>query len=127
MVKEGAIIAQSGKRIEVGVDLICVHGDHPNAVAMARAVRSRLEARGRQTRAFRAGAGMTGEPRYLPAGESALVVEFGQRIDEAVNDRVLALDEAVAAARLAGVIETVPTYRSLMIHFDPRQIVDARR
>ena len=64
---------------------------------------------------------MTGEPRYLPAGESALVVEFGQRIDEAVNDRVLALDEAVAAARLAGVIETVPTYRSLMIHFDPRR------
>jgi inhibitor of KinA len=64
---------------------------------------------------------MTGEPRYLPAGESALVVEFGERIDETVNDRVLALDEAVAAARLAGVIETVPTYRSLMIHFDPRR------
>ena len=60
-------------------------------------------------------------PRYLPAGESALVVECGDRIDEAIHDRVLALDEAVAAARLPGVIETVPTYRSLMIHFDPRR------
>jgi 5-oxoprolinase (ATP-hydrolysing) subunit A len=46
MVKEGAIIAQSGKRIAVGVDSICVHGDHPNAVAMARAVRNRLETAG---------------------------------------------------------------------------------
>ncbi len=61
-------------------------------------------------------------PRYLPAGESALAVEFGQTIDPAVHDRVLALDEALAAARLAGVRETVPTYRSLMIHFDPRRL-----
>jgi inhibitor of KinA len=77
---------------------------------------------------------MTGEttPRYLPAGEAALVVEFGDRIDEAINDRVLALDQAVVAAHPAGVIETVPTYRSLMIHFDPRRtstpaLIDAVR
>ena len=77
---------------------------------------------------------MTGEaaPRYLAAGEAALVVEFGERIDEAINDRVLALDQAVAAAQLAGVVETVPTYRSLMIHFDPRRtstpaLIDAVR
>lgn len=60
-------------------------------------------------------------PRYLPAGESALVVEFGQTIDPAVHDQVLALDAALAAAKVDGVIETVPTYRSLMIHFDPRR------
>ncbi len=58
-------------------------------------------------------------PRYLAAGESALVVEFGQSIDRTVHDRVLALDQAVAAAMIEGVLETVPTYRSLMIHFDP--------
>jgi len=61
-------------------------------------------------------------PRYLPAGESALVVEFGQTIDPAIHDQVLALDAALARARLDGVIETVPTYRSLMIHFDPRRL-----
>ncbi|HET6375406.1 MAG TPA: allophanate hydrolase subunit 1 [Methylocella sp.] len=61
-------------------------------------------------------------PRYLPAGESALTVEFGKGIDPGVHDRVLALDAAVAAAQLEGVIETVPTYRSLMIHFDPRRL-----
>jgi KipI family sensor histidine kinase inhibitor len=61
---------------------------------------------------------MTG-PRFLDAGETALVVEFGQRIDPALNARVLALDAALAQARLQGVVECVPTYRSLMIHYDP--------
>lgn len=46
MVEAGAVIAVSGKRAPVGVDSICVHGDTPNAVAMAKAVRGRLEAAG---------------------------------------------------------------------------------
>src|SRR5437660_1216326 len=58
-------------------------------------------------------------PRFLDAGEAALVVEFGSTVDPAINDRVLALDEAVAALAPPGVRETVPTYRSLMIHYDP--------
>ena len=57
--------------------------------------------------------------RVLPAGDTALVVEFGQEIDQALNARVLALARHLAAARLDGVTETVPTFRSLMIHFDP--------
>ncbi|HUI20585.1 MAG TPA: allophanate hydrolase subunit 1 [Methylocella sp.] len=61
-------------------------------------------------------------PRYLPAGESALTVEFGATIDPRIHDRVLALDAAVQQARIEGVTETVPTYRSLMIHFDPRRL-----
>lgn len=61
-------------------------------------------------------------PRYLPAGESALVVEFGDRIDPLIHDRVLALDAAVQLAKIEGVSETVPTYRSLMIHFDARRL-----
>jgi 5-oxoprolinase (ATP-hydrolysing) subunit A len=43
MVSEGAIITSSGKRFGVGIDSICVHGDSPSAVAMAKAVRARLE------------------------------------------------------------------------------------
>jgi KipI family sensor histidine kinase inhibitor len=65
---------------------------------------------------------MTAAPRYLPAGESALVVEYGATADPAFHDRVLALDAALAAHPIAGIRETVPTYRSLMVHFDPRQI-----
>ncbi len=62
---------------------------------------------------------MSGTPRYLPAGECALVVEYGATADPAFHDQVLALDVALAAHPVDGVLETVPTYRSLMIHFDP--------
>ena len=58
--------------------------------------------------------------RYLPAGESALVVEFGETADPVFNARVLALDAALRDAAIEGVREMVPTYRSLMVHFDPR-------
>jgi inhibitor of KinA len=58
-------------------------------------------------------------PRFLDAGEAALVVEFGTVVDPAIHDRVMAFDRAVAALGLSGVRETVPTYRSLMIHYDP--------
>ncbi|QEL22498.1 allophanate hydrolase subunit 1 [Bosea sp. F3-2] len=61
-------------------------------------------------------------PRFLDAGEAALVVEFGTSVDPAINDRVLALDAALASAAPAGVRELVPTYRSLMIHYDPLRL-----
>jgi inhibitor of KinA len=62
------------------------------------------------------------EPRFLDAGEAALVVQFGETVDPAINDRVLALDAALRADPPAGTREFVPTYRSLMIHYDPLQI-----
>lgn len=62
------------------------------------------------------------QPRYLSAGESALVVEFSRSIDPAAHAAVMALDAALAAQPITGVLETVPTYRSLMVHFDPRRL-----
>ena len=59
--------------------------------------------------------------RILNSGDTALVVEFGDRIDRAISDRVLALRARVDAARIAGVVETLPTFRSLMVHYDPLQ------
>ena len=64
-------------------------------------------------------------PRFLDSGETALVVEFGTEVEPAINDRVLALDDALVALRVPGVRETVPTYRSLMIHYDPL-VIDRR-
>lgn len=65
---------------------------------------------------------LTEMPRFLPAGECALVVEYGATIEPAIHDRVMALDAALAEAAIPGVIEAVPTYRSLMVHFDPLRI-----
>src|SRR5579863_2736688 len=64
-------------------------------------------------------------PRFLPAGEAAVSVEFGAAIDPDLNAKVRSLDAALAAAPIDGIIETVPTYRALMIHFDPRVISSA--
>ena len=61
-------------------------------------------------------------PRLLPSGDSAIVVEFARVIDDGANQRVLALDKALAAASVDGVTETVPTYRSLLVHYDPERI-----
>lgn len=61
-------------------------------------------------------------PRLLPSGDSAITVEFSRNIDDAANQRVLALDRTLARETIAGVTETVPTYRSLLVHYDPLQI-----
>jgi KipI family sensor histidine kinase inhibitor len=57
--------------------------------------------------------------RVLPAGDTAIVVELGETIDRRMSDAVLALARRLSKTRLDGVIETVPTFRSLMVHFDP--------
>lgn len=49
-----AITTVTGARLAVEIDTICVHGDTPTAVAMARAVRTRLEAAGYAVRPFTA-------------------------------------------------------------------------
>jgi 5-oxoprolinase (ATP-hydrolysing) subunit B len=61
-------------------------------------------------------------PHLLPSGDSAITVEFSRNIDDAANQRVLALDRALAGEPVTGVTETVPTYRSLLVHYDPVQI-----
>jgi KipI family sensor histidine kinase inhibitor len=58
-------------------------------------------------------------PRILPSGDSAITVEFARSIDDAANQRVLALDRTMAREAIAGVTEMVPTYRSLLVHYDP--------
>jgi KipI family sensor histidine kinase inhibitor len=61
-------------------------------------------------------------PRILPSGDAAITVEFSRSIDAEANRRVLALDRTLAGAPIAGITETVPTYRSLLVHYDPAQI-----
>ncbi len=61
-------------------------------------------------------------PRFLPVGDTALTVEFGEAIDPAINAAVMSLDRALAAAEIPGIIETVPTYRSLLICYEPAEL-----
>ncbi|UCD97265.1 MAG: 5-oxoprolinase subunit PxpB [Candidatus Bathyarchaeota archaeon] len=58
-------------------------------------------------------------PRYQPVGDRALLVEFEKKISQEVNARVHSLNETLLQEKLDGVEETVPTYCSLLIYFDP--------
>ena len=62
--------------------------------------------------------GATG-PVIRHLGDTALSVEFGDHIDPELIARVHAFDAALNQLQLAGVIETVPTYRATTIIIDP--------
>src|SRR5262249_23490785 len=57
--------------------------------------------------------------RIVPAGDSALFVEFEERIDVGINARAIALAESIQRAAMPGVRDVAPTYRSLAVFFDP--------
>lgn len=64
-------------------------------------------------------------PRLLPLGDAAWTVEFGDTIDPALHARVLGLASALGkaitegASGLSGIVDVVPTFRSLTVHFNP--------
>jgi inhibitor of KinA len=57
--------------------------------------------------------------KVLIAGDTALVIEFGDGVDRQLSAWVLALARRLNEVRLEGVTETVPTFRSLMVYYDP--------
>jgi KipI family sensor histidine kinase inhibitor len=58
-------------------------------------------------------------PRFLVAGDSALVIEFGDKVSPEINAKVRRLSKFLEASLVDGVTEVVPTYRSLLVHYDP--------
>ena len=57
--------------------------------------------------------------RILPAGDLSLIVEFGNEISTECNDKVMQLNQCIRRDKVKGVVETVPTFRSLLIYYDP--------
>ena len=65
---------------------------------------------------------MVSNARILRCGEQAFSVEIANEIDEAVNRRVIALAKDLKADPPDGLVELVPSYRSLLVCFDPGRI-----
>lgn len=59
--------------------------------------------------------------RFLPVGDAAFAIEFGDRIDPALNALVHCTAALLGEMALEGLVETVPTFRSLLVHYDPRR------
>ncbi|CAM5328062.1 MULTISPECIES: LamB/YcsF family protein [Streptomyces] len=52
MALDGTVVSESGERVAVGAGSLCLHGDTPGAVDLARRVRAALEAAGVSVAAF---------------------------------------------------------------------------
>jgi KipI family sensor histidine kinase inhibitor len=59
------------------------------------------------------------KPRLLPLGDSSLLIQLGEEIDFTVNQRVHALASLIDGASMRGIIETVPAYATLLVHYEP--------
>jgi len=63
--------------------------------------------------------GLYPETRFLLMGDRGLLVEFGDEISAEVNEKVRKMALAIQAETPDGVIEVVPTYRSLLVLYSP--------
>ena len=56
--------------------------------------------------------------RIFPLGDSAITVDFGNTINETVNNEVIARFSQLKQDPLPGMIEAVPAYSSFTIYYD---------
>jgi len=54
-----------------------------------------------------------------PLGDSALLIQLGDEINSALNERVHALNMLLQSNAITGILETIPAYSTLLIHYDP--------
>jgi len=62
------------------------------------------------------------KPRYLIAGDKAIIVEFGNKISQQLNLIVRKMYFSVKKEKVVGVQEMIPAYRSLLIYYNPLKI-----
>lgn len=62
---------------------------------------------------------MSFKPGIVPLGDSSALVQWGEEVELSLNQKVHALASLIQASPLIGIIETVPAYSSLLVHYDP--------
>ena len=58
-------------------------------------------------------------PRVVPAGDSAILIELGSEVDPEISSMVFALTDLIKDAGLNSDLEVLPTYRSVLVYYDP--------
>lgn len=58
-------------------------------------------------------------PRVVPAGDSAILIELGSEIAPEISSMVFALTDLIRDADLNSDLEVLPTYRSVLVYYDP--------
>lgn len=60
--------------------------------------------------------------RYLYSGDQFLTIEIGDEMSLRANFKVIGVDKAIKQAEIGGVIETLPGWRSMLLHYDSLKI-----
>jgi len=63
--------------------------------------------------------GLYPQTQFLLMGDRGLLLEFGDEISFEANEKVRRMALAIRAEAITGIIETVPTYRSLFVLYNP--------
>lgn len=62
------------------------------------------------------------EPKLSAGGDQFILAEFGNEMTLSLNFLVRSFNDYLKQSHIPGVIETVPSIASCMIHYDPKQI-----
>jgi inhibitor of KinA len=63
--------------------------------------------------------GLYSKVQIFHMGDRGLLLEFGDEISQEINEKVRRMAFAIQSEALPGILETVPTYRSLLILYNP--------
>jgi inhibitor of KinA len=63
--------------------------------------------------------GLYSQAAFLVMGDRGLLLELGDEISFEVNEKVRRMALAIRAEAIHGIVETIPTYRSLLIIYNP--------
>ena len=60
--------------------------------------------------------------KFLTAGDSAIVMEFGDTIEKEINAKIATVVKNLKKKNIDGILDVLPTYRSILINYDPVKI-----
>ncbi len=60
----------------------------------------------------------------FPLGDNAILIDFGNELNESINQKLLAIFRKIKEQNIPGVLDVVPAYSSLTIHYDLMKIFE---
>ncbi len=60
--------------------------------------------------------------KIVAAGDSSILIEFGNEINPEINRKIISLVQLIRAQQIEGVVDMIPAFCSLLVNYDPRII-----
>ncbi len=64
--------------------------------------------------------------RIFPLGDTALIIDYGNLVDEHINKEVMTRFAQLRNVNVPGIIEVVPAYSSLAVYYHPQEVLKKR-